>query len=112
MALWGCGPVGQLAVRCCFLLGAERVIAIDRISERLAMARASGAETINYEEEDVSDMLMQMTGGRLMTPGNQFLRHQLAGRAIGADGEYFHICSGPAGVGQRTARTPLGRRRH
>ena len=46
------------------MLGAERVTAIDRIPERLAMARASGAETIDYEEEDVSEMLMQMTGGR------------------------------------------------
>jgi threonine dehydrogenase-like Zn-dependent dehydrogenase len=64
VAIWGCGPVGLLAVRCCFLLGAERVIAIDRVPERLAMARRSGAETINYEEEDVYDLLMQMTGGR------------------------------------------------
>jgi threonine dehydrogenase-like Zn-dependent dehydrogenase len=64
VAIWGCGPVGQLAVRCCFMLGAERVIAIDRVPERLTMARASGAETINYEEQDVSDMLMMMTGSR------------------------------------------------
>jgi threonine dehydrogenase-like Zn-dependent dehydrogenase len=64
VAIWGCGPVGQLAVRCCFMLGAERVIAIDRVPERLAMARTSGAETIQYEEEDVSEMLMQMTGSR------------------------------------------------
>jgi threonine dehydrogenase-like Zn-dependent dehydrogenase len=62
VAIWGCGPVGQLAIRCCFMLGAERVIAIDRFPERLAMAQESGAETINYEEEDVSDRLMQMTG--------------------------------------------------
>ena len=62
VAIWGCGPVGQLAVRCCFMLGAERVISIDRIPERLAMARASGAETINYEEADVAETLTQMTG--------------------------------------------------
>lgn len=64
VAIWGCGPVGQLAVRSCFMLGAERVIAIDRFPERLAMARQSGAETINYEQEDVYEMLMQMTGSR------------------------------------------------
>ncbi|HSA87539.1 MAG TPA: zinc-dependent alcohol dehydrogenase [Nitrospira sp.] len=64
VAIWGCGPVGQFAVRSAFLLGAERVIAIDRFPERLQMARDGGAETINYEETDVYDMLMQLTGGR------------------------------------------------
>jgi threonine dehydrogenase-like Zn-dependent dehydrogenase len=64
VAIWGCGPVGQFAVRSAFLLGAERVIAIDRFPERLQMARDGGAETINYEETDVYDMLMQRTGGR------------------------------------------------
>lgn len=64
VAIWGCGPVGQFAIRSAFLLGADRVIAIDRIGERLRMAAAGGAETINYEEADVYDMLMQMTGGR------------------------------------------------
>lgn len=62
VAIWGCGPVGQLAVRCCFLLGAERVIAIDRIPERLQMAKESGAETINYEKENVSERLLELTG--------------------------------------------------
>src|SRR5690606_34163258 len=52
------------AIRSAFLLGAERVIAIDRVPERLQMARDGGAETINYEEADVYDVLMQMTGGR------------------------------------------------
>lgn len=64
VAIWGCGPVGQFAVRSAFLLGAERVIAIDRFPERLKMARDGGAETIDYEESDVYDMLMQLTGGR------------------------------------------------
>lgn len=64
IAIWGCGPVGQFAIRSAFLLGAERVIAVDRIPERLAMARDAGAEIINYEEADVYDSLMQMTGGR------------------------------------------------
>ncbi|MFY4730292.1 zinc-dependent alcohol dehydrogenase [Nitrospira sp. BLG_2] len=64
VAIWGCGPVGQFAIRSAFLLGAERVIAIDRFPERLKMAREGGAETIDYEETDVYDTLMQLTGGR------------------------------------------------
>ena len=64
VAIWGCGPVGQFSIRSAFLLGAERVIAIDRYSERLQMALDGGAEPINYEELDVYDTLMEMTGGR------------------------------------------------
>jgi threonine dehydrogenase-like Zn-dependent dehydrogenase len=65
IAVWGCGPVGLLAIKSAFVLGAERVIAIDRFPYRLQMAREkTGAETINYEETDVHDMLKQMTGGR------------------------------------------------
>jgi threonine dehydrogenase-like Zn-dependent dehydrogenase len=65
IAVWGCGPVGQFAIASAYLLGAERVIAIDRFPYRLRMAREhSHAETINYEELDVYDTLMEMTGGR------------------------------------------------
>jgi len=64
IAIWGCGPVGQFSIRCAFLLGAERVIAIDKVPERLQMAEQGGAETINYEEENVYEKLMDMTGGR------------------------------------------------
>lgn len=64
IAIWGCGPVGQFSIRSAFLLGAERVIAIDRFPERLEMARNGGAETINYMEQDVYDSLMESTGGR------------------------------------------------
>ena len=64
IAIWGCGPVGQFSIRSAFLLGAERVIAIDRFPERLRMAEAGGAETINYEELNVYETLMEMTGGR------------------------------------------------
>jgi threonine dehydrogenase-like Zn-dependent dehydrogenase len=64
IAVWGCGPVGQFSIRSAFLLGAERVIAIDRFPERLRMAREGRAETINYEEQSVYDTLMEMTGGR------------------------------------------------
>ena len=65
VAVWGCGAVGQFAIQSARMLGAERVIAIDRFDERLDMAREHGdAETINYEETDVYDRLMEMTGGR------------------------------------------------
>jgi threonine dehydrogenase-like Zn-dependent dehydrogenase len=66
IAVWGAGPVGQFAIASAFLLGAERVIAIDRFKYRLDMARNnSKAETINYEEVDsVVDTLNEMTGGR------------------------------------------------
>ena len=65
IAVWGCGPVGQFTIRSAFLLGAERVIAIDRFHERLKMARAGGAEIINYEEvDDLVEELKWMTGGR------------------------------------------------
>ena len=65
VAVWGCGPVGQFAIQSAYLLGAERVIAIDRFPERLRMAREiSKAETLNYEHVDIADALKQMTGGR------------------------------------------------
>ncbi len=64
VAVWGCGPVGQFAIRSAFMLGAERVIAIDRVPERLALAQAGGAEILNYEELDPGEALKEMTGGR------------------------------------------------
>jgi threonine dehydrogenase-like Zn-dependent dehydrogenase len=64
IAVWGAGPVGQFAIRSAFLLGAERVIAIDRFPYRLRMAADGGAETLNYEHVDVLDALKEMTGGR------------------------------------------------
>jgi len=64
IAVWGCGPVGQLAIKSAYLLGAERVIDIDRFPYRLQIAREkAGAEVLNYEECDVYDTLMDMTGG-------------------------------------------------
>ncbi|MBV9146956.1 MAG: glutathione-dependent formaldehyde dehydrogenase [Acidobacteria bacterium] len=63
IAIWGCGPVAQFAIRSCFMLGAERVIAIDRFPYRLEMAQKAGAETINYTQVDsVVDTLKEMTG--------------------------------------------------
>jgi threonine dehydrogenase-like Zn-dependent dehydrogenase len=65
IAVWGCGPVGQFAIKSAYLLGAERVIAIDRFPYRLRMAREQGgAEILNYEEVDVHEALKEMTGGR------------------------------------------------
>lgn len=66
VAVWGCGPVGQFAIQSARLLGAERVIAIDRFPERLRMAQQFGrAEVINYEDrDDVVDRVRSMTGGR------------------------------------------------
>jgi len=64
IAVFGCGPVGQLAIRSCFLLGAARVIAIDVVPERLAMARASGAETVEYNTRDLQEQLLAITGGK------------------------------------------------
>ena len=63
VAVWGCGPVGLFAVQSAFLMGAERVIAIDHFPHRLELARKFGAETINYEQTATYDALMQMTGG-------------------------------------------------
>ena len=64
IAVWGCGPVGQMAIKSAFLLGAERVIAIDDVPERLKMAQEqSGAETVNFDDEQVFDRLKDLTGG-------------------------------------------------
>jgi threonine dehydrogenase-like Zn-dependent dehydrogenase len=64
VAVWGCGPVGQFAIKSAWMFKAGRVIAIDRVAERLDMARTYGkAETINFAEEDVYDRLQEMTGG-------------------------------------------------
>lgn len=65
VAVWGCGGVGLMAIESAFLLGAERVIAIDHIPERLSLAEAhAGAEVLNYEEVDIQEALKEMTGGR------------------------------------------------
>ena len=65
VAVWGCGPVGQFAIKSAYLLGAERVIAIDRVAERLTLAALHGrAETLDYTRVDVLDALRAMTGGQ------------------------------------------------
>lgn len=64
VAIWGCGPVGQMAIRSAILLGANQVIAIDCIPERLSMAEAGGATTINFETESVLERIKELTDGR------------------------------------------------
>jgi threonine dehydrogenase-like Zn-dependent dehydrogenase len=63
VAVWGCGPVGLFAVQSAFALGAHRVIAIDHYPRRLDLAKAMGAEVLNFEEVDVREALVEMTGG-------------------------------------------------
>lgn len=65
VAVWGCGAVGQMAIRAAYLMGAERVVAIDRVPDRLAAAQVrAGAEPLDYSRGDVFDALMGMSGGR------------------------------------------------
>ncbi|TQI72383.1 threonine dehydrogenase-like Zn-dependent dehydrogenase [Bosea sp. AK1] len=64
IAIWGCGPVGQFAIKSAFLLGAERVIAIDTVPERLELARQSGALTLDFMSEDIYERIMELTAGR------------------------------------------------
>ena len=64
VAIWGCGPVGQFTIKSALILGAKRVIALDRVPERLAMARAAGAETVDIGQHDAYPALMDMTSGR------------------------------------------------
>lgn len=64
IAIWGCGPVGQMAIRSAFLLGADRVIAIDTVPERLALAHAAGALTLDFKNKDIYDRIQDLTKGR------------------------------------------------
>ena len=65
VAVWGCGPVGQFAIASARMLGAERIIAIDRVPARLALAasKAGATDIIDYEERDVRETLLELTGG-------------------------------------------------
>lgn len=64
VAIWGCGPVGQMAIKSAFLLGAECVIAIDTVAERLSLAKQSAAITLDFRDNDIYDQIMDLTGGR------------------------------------------------
>lgn len=63
IAVFGCGPVGLFAIKSAFLLGAERVIAIDTVPERLQLARECGAETLDYDDEDLQQRILDLTNG-------------------------------------------------
>lgn len=64
IAVWGCGPVGLMAIKSAFLLGAQRVIAIDTVLERLEMAREAGAETLDFLDVDIYEKIRDLTNGR------------------------------------------------
>jgi threonine dehydrogenase-like Zn-dependent dehydrogenase len=90
VAVWGCGPVGQFAIKSAYLLGAERVIAIDRFPYRLKIARdGAGAETLNYEDVDVPAALEEMTAGR--GPDHCIDAVGLEGHAPGIVGAYDRV---------------------
>ncbi|MBV9491212.1 MAG: glutathione-dependent formaldehyde dehydrogenase [Verrucomicrobia bacterium] len=89
VAVWGCGPVGLLAIKSAFLLGAERVIAIDRVARRLELARASGAETIDFEQQNPVETLREMTGGR--GPDSCLDAVGLEAHGIGLEGVYDKV---------------------
>ena len=63
VAVFGCGPVGQFAIASAFLHGAARVLAVDTIASRLGMARAQGAEVIDFQAEDPVQAILRLTGG-------------------------------------------------
>ncbi|MBB3936113.1 zinc-dependent alcohol dehydrogenase [Aureimonas phyllosphaerae] len=64
IAVWGCGPVGQMAIKSAFMLGAGRVIAIDTVPERKAIAAESGAIVLDFMDEDIFERIQELTGGR------------------------------------------------
>ena len=117
VAIWGCGPVGQMAIRSAVLLGAKQVIAIDHLPERLEMAEAGGAITINFDEESVVERLNELTGGEgpekcidaigmeaHVTPSQPDTVYDRAKQMLGAESdrphvlrEMIYVCR-PAGV--------------
>jgi threonine dehydrogenase-like Zn-dependent dehydrogenase len=117
VAIWGCGPVGQMAIRSAILLGAKQVIAIDHLPERLEMAEAGGAITINFDEESVIERLNEITGGEgpekcidaigmeaHVTPSQPDTVYDRAKQMLGAESdrphvlrEMIYVCR-PAGV--------------
>jgi threonine dehydrogenase-like Zn-dependent dehydrogenase len=86
VAVFGCGPVGQFAIASAKLLGAGRVLAVDRLEDRLEMARAQGAEVVNFEREDPVEEIRRLTGG---------IGVDRVVDAVGVDAQHAH--HGPAG---------------
>ena len=96
VAIWGCGPVGQMAIRSAILLGAKQVVAIDHLPERLEMAEAGGAITINFDEESVVERLNELTDGE----GPE--------KCIDAIGMEAHVSPSHAGYGLRPRQADAG----
>jgi threonine dehydrogenase-like Zn-dependent dehydrogenase len=95
VAVFGCGPVGQFAIASAKLMGAGRVIAVDKYDDRLAMARHQGAETVNFEKEDPVAVIIELTGG---------IGVDRAIDAVGVDAMHAH--RGPAaGKAEKHAQT-------
>ena len=85
IAVWGCGPVGQMAIRSCFLLGAERVLAIDTVPERLLLARQAGAQTLDFLEEDIYERIQELLVPERLTRAEQQAMLRAAGARAGWD---------------------------
>ncbi len=103
VAVWGCGPVAQFAIQSAWMFGAGRVIAIDRVPERLALAKRRGkAETINFDDGHVYDRLQEMTKGRGRRSVTACAPHVVTRHASRV------TCSGAARTGSRARG---GRRR-
>ncbi len=99
VAVFGCGPVGQFAIRSAFLLGAAKVIAIDRFEYRLDLARQAGADTVNYERENVLEALKEKTAGR--GPDSCIEAVGMESHGLGAGGIYDAV--------EQTLRLETGR---
>src|SRR5947209_4513137 len=96
VAVFGCGPVGQFAIASATLMGAGRIFAVDRVESRLEMARAQGAEAIDFEAEDPIDALRELTGG---------IGPDRAIDAVGVDAVTAH--HGPGSRGHREERRKM-----
>jgi len=84
VAVWGCGPVGLFSIMSAFMLGADRVIAIDTLPERLQMAANLGAEVLNFQSNDVLESLKEMTAARGPDACIDAVGMEAHGRTIGA----------------------------
>jgi threonine dehydrogenase-like Zn-dependent dehydrogenase len=98
VAVFGCGPVGQFAISSAKLMGADRVIAVDRVPDRLDMARAQGAETVDFETEDPVETIRRLTGG---------IGTDRAIDAVGVDAMHAH--AGPAALASERERDEAAR---
>ncbi|MEH3144023.1 MAG: zinc-binding dehydrogenase [Methylobacterium frigidaeris] len=98
MAVFGCGPVGQFAIASARLMGAGRILAVDHHADRLEMARAQGAEIVDFDREDPVETIVALTGG---------IGVDRAIDAVGVDAEHAH--HGPAAsVGDKAGEAAGG----